>query len=312
MHLKRSSMTRFVLLILLLGLSVFISIMIGPAHLTPDILQLRISRVILGIFAGGILAFCGGILQGLFGNPLVEPYTMGSASGAALGAAVGMLIFGAFKPLFAFGGALGVGLIVFSIARIEGGLLRERLILAGVIMSFLCSSLVMILLIAGGQELYDILYLLMGYLGIVINATNRVLITALIVISLGITVLLYRYHRELDIISQGSETASGLGIDMQRFSLLVFITTSLLIGMIVSIVGAIGFIGLIIPHISRMMFGSKHRFNLPAMFLLGGSFLLLADCLARTLTVYELPVGVVTSILGVPFFIYLFRRRIRV
>ncbi len=305
-------MTKFIFLILLLGIAIFISIMIGPAQLTSDILQLRLSRIVLGIFAGGILAFCGGILQGLFGNPLVEPYTMGSASGAALGAAVGMLIFGAFKPLFAFGGALGVGLIVFAIARIEGGLLRDRLILAGVIMSFLCSSLVMIILILGGRELYDVLYLLMGYLGIVINSGNRLLIIGLIIISFVMVILLYRYHREFDIISQGTETAAGLGIDIQRFSLLVFIATSLLIGLVVSIVGAIGFIGLIIPHISRMAFGSRHRYNLPAMFLLGGSFLLLADCLSRTITVYELPVGVVTSILGVPFFIYLYRRKTNV
>jgi iron complex transport system permease protein len=305
-------MTKFIILIVLLGISVFISIMIGPVRLTPDVFQLRLSRVILGIFAGGILAFCGGILQGLFGNPLVEPYTMGSASGAALGAAIGMLFFGAFRSIFAFGGALGVGLTVYMIARIEGGLLRDRLILAGVIMSFLCSSLVMIALIAGGRELYDVLYLLMGYLGIVINSANRILIIILIFTSLILIISLYRYHRELDIISGGTETAAGLGIDIQRFSMMVFITTSLLVGLVVSIVGAIGFVGLIIPHISRMMFGAKHRRNLPAMFLLGGSFLLLADCLARTLTVYELPVGVVTSILGVPFFIYLFRRRVHV
>src|SRR4030042_6288927 len=269
---RRYWVTKIIFLILLLGISVFVSIIIGPAQLTPDVFQLRLSRVILGIFAGGVLAFCGGILQGLFGNPLVEPYTMGSASGAALGAAIGMLLFCAFKPVFAFGGALGVGLIVFTIARVEGGLLRDRLILAGVIMSFLCSSLVMIVLIIGGRELYDVLYLLMGYLGIVINSGNRILIVILIIISLIITILLYRYHRELDIISQGMETAAGLGIDIQRFSLLVFITTSLLIGIVVSIVGAIGFIGLIIPHISRMIFGSRHRYNLPAMFLLCGSF----------------------------------------
>ena len=135
-------MNKFVPVILIFLLAIFVSIMVGPAQLTSEIIQLRLSRVILGIFAGGILAFCGGVLQGLFGNPLVEPYTLGSASGAALGGSIGILLFGTISPLFAFFGSLGVGFFVFTVARIEGGLLRDRLILAGVVMSFLCSSLV--------------------------------------------------------------------------------------------------------------------------------------------------------------------------
>jgi len=145
---------KFVPVILIFLLAIFVSIMVGPAQLTSEIIQLRLSRVILGIFAGGILAFCGGVLQGLFGNPLVEPYTLGSASGAALGGSIGILLFGTISPLFAFFGSLGIGFFVFTVARIEGGLLRDRLILAGVVMSFLCSSLVMIIMVMGGRELY--------------------------------------------------------------------------------------------------------------------------------------------------------------
>jgi len=302
-------MNRYIPIFLVFLLAVFLSIIIGPAQLNADILQLRLSRVILGIFAGGVLAFCGGILQGLFGNPLVEPYTLGSASGAALGGSVGMLIFGTISPLFAFFGALGVGFFVFTIARIEGGLLRDRLILAGVVMSFLCSSLVMIIMVMGGRELYEILYLLMGYLGVVINSTNRLMIILMIVLSGILLLYLYQYYRELDIISQGMETAAGLGIDIQKLSIIIFLTTALLIGITVSIVGAIGFVGLIVPHISKLIFGPKHLKNLPASFLLGATFLLLADTIARVITVYELPVGVVTSLVGVPFFIYLYRRQ---
>jgi len=282
--------------------------MVGPAQLTSEIIQLRLSRVILGIFAGGILAFCGGVLQGLFGNPLVEPYTLGSASGAALGGSIGILLFGTISPLFAFFGSLGVGFFVFTVARIEGGLLRDRLILAGVVMSFLCSSLVMIIMVMGGRELYEILYLLMGYLGIIINAENRLFIILMIVLSAVLMLFLYRYHRELDIISQGLETAAGLGIDIQKFSVIIFLITSLLIGLTVSLVGAIGFVGLVIPHISKLLFGPKHLYNLPASFILGATFLLLADTVSRIITVYELPVGVVTSLIGVPFFIYLYRK----
>ncbi len=301
-------MSKFLPVILIFILAIIISIVIGPAHPSGEIIQLRLSRVVLGIFAGGILGFCGGILQGLFGNPLVEPYTLGSASGAALGGSIGILLFGAISPIFAFLGSLGVGFFVFTIARIEGGLFRDRLILAGVVMSFLCSSLVMIIMVAGGRELYEILYLLMGYLGIIINSTNRILIMLLIAISVALVLFLYRYYRELDIISQGLETAAGLGIDIQKFSIVIFFTTSLVIGLTVSIVGAIGFVGLVIPHISKLLFGPKHLYNLPASFILGATFLLLADTVSRTITVYELPVGVVTSLVGVPFFIYLYRK----
>jgi iron complex transport system permease protein len=301
-------MTKLILISIVFLLAVAAGILVGPMQLDSDILQLRLSRVILGIFAGGILAFCGCLLQGLFGNPLVEPYTLGSASGAALGASIGILIFGAISPVLAFLGSLGVGFFVYTVARIEGGVLRDRLILAGVVLSFLCSSLVMIIMVMGGRELYEILYLLMGYLGIIINATNRIMIAALIIISAGIVAFLYRYHRELDIISQGTETAAGLGIDIQKFSLIIFFSSALLVGLTVSIVGAIGFVGLIIPHVSKLIFGPRHRFNLGASFALGATFLILADTLSRVITVYELPVGVVTSLVGVPFFIYLYRK----
>lgn len=301
-------MNKFIPVVIVFIIAIVISIFVGPAAPSGEIMQLRLSRVILGIFAGGMLGFCGAILQGLFGNPLVEPYTLGSASGAALGGSIGILLFGTISPVFAFVGALGVGLFVYTIARRKGGFLRDRLILAGVVMSFLCSSLVMIVMVIGGRELYEILYLLMGYLGIIINATNRFLVIFLIVMSLVLVVYLYRYYRELDIISQGLETATGLGIDVQKFSIIIFFTTSLIIGLTVSVVGAIGFVGLVIPHIARLLFGPRHIYNLPASFILGATFLLLADTLSRTITVYELPVGVVTSLIGVPFFIYVYRK----
>ncbi|UCG31158.1 MAG: iron ABC transporter permease [candidate division WOR-3 bacterium] len=301
-------MIKITLMIIAFLMAVAVGILAGPAALDAQIIQLRVWRVVLGIFAGGVLAFCGCLLQGLFGNPLVEPYTLGSASGAALGASIGILIFGAISPILAFLGSLGTGLFVYTVARIEGGLLRDRLILAGVVMSFLCSSLVMIIMVVGGRELYEILYLLMGYLGVIINSSNRMMIIVLIIISLGLVAFLYRFHRELDIISQGSETAAGLGINIQTFSIIVFFSSALLIGLTVSIVGAIGFVGLIVPHVSKLLFGPKHRFNLGASFILGATFLLFADALSRVITVYELPVGVVTSLVGVPFFIFLYKR----
>jgi iron complex transport system permease protein len=301
-------MTKTALMILVFLAAIAAGILLGPTPLDAQILQLRIWRVVLGIFAGGVLAFCGCLLQGLFGNPLVEPYTLGSASGAALGASIGILVFGAINPVLAFLGSLGTGIFVYAVARIEGGLLRDRLILAGVVLSFLCSSLVMIIMVMGGRELYEILYLLMGYLGVIINDSNRTMIIVLIIVSLIVVAFLYRFHRELDVISQGTETAAGMGINIQTFSLIIFFSSALLIGLTVSIVGAIGFVGLIIPHIAKLIFGPKHRINLGASFILGATFLLIADVLSRVITVYELPVGVVTSLVGVPFFIYLYKR----
>ncbi len=301
-------MNRILFIIILLGLAIGVGILVGPGDLTPQIFQLRLSRVIIGVFAGGILAFTGNVLQGLFGNPLIEPYTLGSASGAALGASLGLVLFNTLSPLFAFLGALGTGLFVYTIARIEGGLLRDRLILAGVVMSFLCSSLVMIIMVMGKRELYEVLYLLMGYLGIIVTPQNRLLVIGIILLSLILIAYLFTFYREFDIISTGIEAASGLGVDAQRFSLIIFVITTLLVGLVVSLVGAIGFVGLVIPHIARILFGPKHLYNLPASFLLGAIFLLLADTGARTITVYELPVGVVTSLVGVPFFIYLYRK----
>lgn len=296
------------LVIILFFLAIVTDIIAGPGEFSYPILQIRISRIILGIFAGGILAFSGNILQGLFGNPLVEPYTLGSASGAALGASIGIILLGGPSPLFAFAGALLSGMFVYSVARIEGGLLRDRLILAGVVISFLCSSLVMIIMVLGRKELYEIIYLLMGYLGIIITPENRLIIIVTIILSFIMVLYLFRFYREFDIISTGVENAIGLGIDVQNFSRLVFAITTLLIGFVVSLVGAIGFVGLVIPHISRILFGPKHLNNLPASFLLGAIFLLFADTISRTLTVYELPVGVVTSLVGVPFFIYLYKK----
>jgi iron complex transport system permease protein len=302
-------LSKSALIFALLAAAVALSLLIGPGALTADVFQIRLNRVILGIFAGGILGFCGAVLQGLFNNPLVEPYTLGSASGAALGAALGIVTIGFLNPLFAFAGSLGVSLLVFAVARGRHGMLRDRLILAGVIMSFLCSSLVMIIMVMSGKELYEILYLLMGYLGAVFNPAQRITAIAALSLSLLIVFYLYRHHRELDIISQGTETASGLGVDIRKMSRNLFFATALLTGLIVSLVGAIGFVGLIIPHLAKLLFGPKHLRNLPASFVLGAAFLLLADTLSRTITVYELPVGVVTSLIGVPFFIYLYAKK---
>ncbi|MEO0225642.1 MAG: iron ABC transporter permease [candidate division WOR-3 bacterium] len=311
---------KITILFLLFISSILVSLLIGPVLLSPfdlfkneilarTVLNLRLTRTILGIIGGGMLAGCGVFLQGLLNNPLVEPYTLGTASGAALGSAFSILLFNYINPFFAFLGAIFSLITVYLFSKIDGRLNRERLILSGVVLSFLCSSLVMILMVLAGKELNEIIYLLMGNLNIVLTLNLLPYYTILILIIFGFLIILYLHSWELDIIASGVDTARSLGVNTEKLFALIFVLVSLIIAVIVSIIGAIGFVGLIIPHITRKIYGSAHRTVVPAAFLFGASFLLLADTLSRVLTPVELPVGTVTSLIGVPFFLFLQARQ---
>lgn len=313
-------MKKTVALVLFFCLSVVVSLMAGSVFVSPAeffkggelarvILNLRISRTVLGIVSGGMLAACGVFLQGLLNNPLVEPYTLGTASGAAFGAAFSILVFHFISPVYSFFGSIITIITVYFFSRIEGRLIRERLILSGVVLSFLCSSLVMILMVLGGRELNEIIYLLMGNLGIVLTAERLMYYLFLLILLFAIYIALYFHSWDLDIVSSGAETAKTLGVNTERLMVVVFVLVSLIVAIVVSVVGAIGFVGLVIPHIARRIFGSAHRRVALASFFLGASFLLLADSIARMITPIELPVGVVTSLAGVPFFLFLQARR---
>lgn len=301
-------MNRILIALAFLAAAVIAGLLLGPAALTSEIFALRLTRVLLGILAGGVLAFCGTTLQAISGNPLVEPYTIGTASGAALGAALGIAMGWTCAPLLGFAGAVASGSIAFFVARGKGGNLRERLILSGVVMSMLCSSLVMILLVTARRELHEIIYLLMGYLGIVVRPSDRPMLIVMGLAALVLVFWLYRYYREFDLLAAGSDTATALGMDSHRFTIQVYFANALLVSMVVALVGAIGFVGLIVPHLARLLVGPRHIRTLPAAFVLGAAFLVTSDTITRVATPYELPVGVVTSLFGVPFFLYLYRR----
>ncbi len=281
----------------------------GPGELNQVIFNLRITRTLLGVLSGGILAGCGLYLQGLLNNPLVEPYTLGTASGAALGAAVSLVLFHFVNPVFSFFGAIAASGVVVLTGRFEGRFTRERLILSGVVLSFLCSSLVMIILVLGGKELGEIIYLLMGNLGLVVTGARLPYYLVLAAAAVVIYVIVFSRSRELDIMSSGIETARSLGVNTERLTLAVFLLVSLMVALVVSVVGAVGFVGLVVPHITRKIFGSAHHRVALASFFLGGAFVLLADAAARSVTPIEMPVGVVTSLIGVPFFLILQARR---
>jgi iron complex transport system permease protein len=300
-----------------LVLAAVLSIAIGPSGFSAEslraILALRFTRLALGIFAGGVLALVGATLQGLLQNPLVDPFTLGVASGAALGSAIALVlgrISSAFLPLGGFVGALVAIIAVYVLARVRGRVATTGLVLAGVIMSFLFSSLVMLVMILGHRTLGEAVYMMMGYLGAVF--TQRSIWVFVVAMALGLAgcVWLWSYSRQLDIVSSSEETALSLGVDTGRLTTAVFVISSVLVGLVVSFTGAISFVGLVVPHLVRMMLGPAHVRVLPGSFLAGAGVLLVSDVLARNVVPGGLPLSIVTALVGVPFFIYLLRHRL--
>ena len=301
------------LLILLFLLTSVLSLGIGPTRISYEkVLQVRLPRVVLGIFAGSSLAIVGSALQGILLNPLADPYILGISSGAAFGASLSIVLGFATSiasPILGFLGALISILLVYQLARVEGRIPRDTLLLTGVLVGFFFSSLVTLTLVLRGEELRRITYLLMGNLGFVFIKRDLILFILFSGIVLFSSIIIYAHSRELNLLTLGEEGAMELGVDAEVLKKNLFFLSSLSIGAVVAFCGAIGFVGLIVPHVSRILVGPDHRILLPASFLLGSIFVLLADTLARTASPMELPVGVVTSLFGVPFFFYLLRKK---
>jgi iron complex transport system permease protein len=304
-------------LTLLLLSAAALSVAIGPGGFSRDnlgaVMSLRFLRLALGIVAGGVLAVVGASLQGLLQNPLVDPFTLGVASGAALGSSLTLVLgrgAGAFAPLGGFAGALVTILVVYALARIRGKVTVTGLVLAGVIVSFAFSSLVMLVMILGRRTLGEAVYMMMGHLGVVFTGASAWVFAAVAVLAIAGCFWLFSLSRSLDILSSGAEAAETLGVDTQRITKAVFVVASLLVGMVVSFTGAISFVGLVVPHVVRMLLGPGHSKVLPGSFLAGAGVLLLSDVLARNVVPGGLPLSIVTALVGVPFFIYLLRSRL--
>ncbi|HXG44273.1 MAG TPA: iron ABC transporter permease [Gemmatimonadales bacterium] len=280
----------------------------GPA--ATVVRELRLPRVVLGFLIGGSLSVSGAALQALIRNPLAEPYLLGLSGGAALGAvaAIALGLPGAWSvPLAAFAGTLLVLALVYRLSLIEGRRLEPHvLVLAGVVMSALTGALVTaVLVLADAARLKNAYTWLLG--GLESASWPAVLLFAgYAALPLGLLVL---RSRTLDLLALGDEPARHLGADPDRARREVYLATGLLTAAAVAACGMIGFVGLIVPHAVRRLWGPLHRALLPAAFVLGGSFLVLADVLARSVArPLELPVGVVTALIGVPLFAVLLRR----
>ncbi|MDD5085686.1 MAG: iron ABC transporter permease [Candidatus Omnitrophica bacterium] len=270
--------------------------------------DIRLPRILLGFAVGGALSLAGVILQGMFRNPLVEPYTLGISGGAATGVCLNIVLglshsLGILSlPLCGFLGAILVIAIVYSLSMRKGVLKIQGLLLTGVMISFISSSLIMLIMsVSRTEDLHGIVFWIMGSL----EEPNWLLIkSALVVSGLGL-VGSYIFCLDLNAFSLGEEEALHLGINTERTKRLLFVIASLLTGLSVSVAGMIGFVGLIIPHFVRMFVGSDHRVLLPGSFLVGAAFLIFCDTLARiVISPLELPVGVITGILGGSIFVY--------
>lgn len=282
----------------------------GDATTRAIVLELRLPRIALGLLVGGVLAVTGAALQALVRNPLADPYLLGLSGGASLGAVVAIQagvasVWG--MPAAAFAGAVVAIAAVYRLARVAGGALDSRiLLLAGVVVGAFAGALTSgVLAVSESVAVRSAMVWLLGGLG----GVGWTGVAALAVWSAPALLVLAMEARNLDLLSLGEEPAHHLGADVARTVRRVYLAASLLTAAAVAAAGIIGFVGLAVPHLLRLLRGHGHRGLLPAAFALGGAFLVLADALARSLFApLELPVGVVTAVVGVPVFALLLRR----
>ncbi|WP_240233743.1 putative F420-0 ABC transporter permease subunit [Devosia lacusdianchii] len=318
---------------LLLLASLVIAVAFGPADIAPAevwqtiahhlgfvaespvgrlrdaiIWELRLPRVLVAAGVGAGLALCGAVMQALTRNPLADPYLLGLSSGASLGAVIFLLAGAALlMPIGAFLGAGAAMALTLLVTRLLGGATPARAILAGISVSALAAAATSFLIFwsATGDSYREILSWLMGSLSGVVWADAWIVLGAVLLI--GLPVLLS--GRALDAFAFGDTAATALGVDVARIRWILLGATALLTGALVSIGGAIGFVGLIIPHVVRLATGSRHRTLLPVAMLLGASFMVWTDTAARSLfEPRELPVGIITALIGAPIFLLVLLR----
>ena len=293
----------------LFGIEPAVAVSVGQDSI---VWQLRAPRVLLGALVGAGLALVGTALQAVTRNPLADPHLLGVSSGAAFGAVLVVLYLGEFAgmlslPLAAFVGAMASMLLVLALASRGGRLHSERLLLAGVAVSFVMMAASNLLLYLGNPHAASsVLFWMLGGLGL---ARWELLWLPALCLALALAVLL-GLGRALNALMAGEQSAVSLGLEPRRVRLVVFVVASLLTGVLVSLSGAIGFVGLMLPHVARFLVGAEHRRVLPVAALLGALFLVWVDVAARTwLAPQDLPIGIVTAAIGGAFFVALLRRR---
>jgi len=313
MHLRRALIVLFLLLVLavLLGLvKGAVKIPLAELFLKDNqvVFNLRLLRVVAAILAGSGLAVSGIALQAILRNPLAEPYLLGTSSGAGL-AAVSAVIIGVSRiyiPLAAFLGAILSIVIVYSLARERGQIADKSLILSGVIISIAASSLIVFLVsLFGSRAMHEMNWWLWGSLQVY---EPKLLFLAFFPVIMGILVI-YLFAQDLNAISLGEEEAIHLGVNTRNIKKILILVCALISGSLISICGIIGFVGLIVPHMMRLIAGPNHKKLIPLACLSASVFMIICDLLSRTLFApVEIPIGVITAIIGAPLFILLLKK----
>lgn len=297
-----------------IGASELAGIILGKSNdsiLNSIVFDIRLPRITLALAVGGGLSIAGAVFQATLMNPLAEPYILGISSGGAFGAVLSFLLGLSFfsTQLFAFAGTLSVVFIVFFLGRRFGELEPNTLLLSGVMVGAFLSAVILVMITLLNESLRSAVFWLMGNLSL----ANRTDVYYILIASIAISVFLSLNSNKYNLLSLGTESASTLGLETKRLKNVTYIAASLLTGTVVSVSGIIGFIGLIVPHFCRMVFGIDNRIVVPASFFTGAIFLIIADTIARTIiSPAELPVGAITAILGAPVFVYLLRKRFNV
>jgi iron complex transport system permease protein len=309
---------KFLILLFALASSLTVAILIGSESISFSrwsdldrtiLFDIRIPRVLLGAGIGAALAVSGAALQALLRNPLAEPYLLGVSNGAALGTMLAIFIAGEveiIRPVFAFIGAVLATVAVYQMARSKAGMNVERLVLSGVIVTTMLSSIIVLLTsVLDAAKLRSFTFWLLGDLsqaskwGFILISASALLGTAALLIQ----------SRSLNLLMIGERDAFDFGVEVGRVRALVFGVSAALVGVSVSAGGSVGYVGLIVPHLVRMMVGSDNRNVIPLAAIGGATFVVLADTIARVaIAPRELPVGAITALLGAPLFIYLLRK----
>lgn len=284
-----------------------------PDSYRAIIWNIRLPRVLLGILVGASLSIAGAAFQGMFKNPMADPYVIGISSGAALGAAIAIILkinIDFFNisaiSIFSFLGALSSVIVVYNMAKIKNKVSVTTLLLAGVAVGQFLTAVMSFLMVIYDKDMTKIIYWTMGSLA---GKGWEPIIKISLPLIIAITVINF-FARDLNILLMGEESAQSLGVDVDKTKIYILVLCTFITSIVVSVSGIIGFVGLIIPHIIRLLLGPDHRILLPASALLGGIFMIFADTIARTLiSPVEIPVGIITALFGGPFFIYLLKSK---
>jgi iron complex transport system permease protein len=301
----------------LLVASLLAALSVGSAE-NPTLailLEIRLPRVLLGAIVGAGLATAGALLQALLQNPLADPYILGISGGAALGGVVALALgwtlgLGSISvPMLAFLGALAATALLYTVAGSGGAVPAHTLLLTGVVFNAFAASLIVFLTTAA--DLSRVAGIFLWLIGSIRLADPTVLLGVALLLAVGLGIGIHDAYA-LNLLSLGDESAAHLGVEVDRVRRRILLGTALMIGASVAVSGLIGFVGLIVPHLLRLVVGADHRMLVPASALLGAGFLVIADALARTLLApTELPVGALTALVGGPLFLYMLRRDLR-